>query len=607
MRPFKSARTLFLLAALAGAVTGCTKSSPTEPSRPTPNAPLPPDAVVTFTVTVTATPAVLQTGTNNSSSIVVQVRRNDNGQNPPDLTPITLNTSLGEFGSVGSGQQTVALQLVGGQARAVLFPGTSAGTAVVRATVDGSTSAGAANIQIGQQATFFISSVTPGVGSPDGGEEVTINGGGFDQPVRVTFNGAAATVRSVSANSIRVVVPSAIAAGVTVGVGQSVPVSVGVTINVNETGQATDTLANGFTYSLTTSNRQPQIFSISPTSGSNDGGTRVTIVGQNFESPLQVFFGTGNNATTFDGVEATLESVSANQIVAITPAARGFGSNNSNKIVNLLVKNVNSGLSAVSVGLFRYGTNVQITSFAPGQAIYNVPTTVTIFGNGFSDPAAVGLGGFAATVLSVSGTEIVVRSPVIRVTSCADVSGQIVVTNINDGNSASIPGPFVYRVPKPVVGNLQPNLFAQSGGTSVTIHGANFIQPLRVLIGGLAATINSVSADGTQIVATVPSYTQPFPTLPCDDNQDGTQGQRNQDVSVDVQVINLETTCTDTATKALTYHPSDTTCRNDTGTPPAVAQCADGIDNDGDGLIDFGPAATNDPQCTSAADNDERN
>ena len=37
--------------------------------------------------------------------------------------------------------------------------------------------------------------------------------------------------------------------------------------------------------------------------------------------------------------------------------------------------------------------------------------------------------------------------------------------------------------------------------------------------------------------------------------------------------------------------------------PPPVAQCADGLDNDGDGLIDF-PA---DPGCVDAADNDEFN
>ena len=39
--------------------------------------------------------------------------------------------------------------------------------------------------------------------------------------------------------------------------------------------------------------------------------------------------------------------------------------------------------------------------------------------------------------------------------------------------------------------------------------------------------------------------------------------------------------------------------------PPPRLQCSDTIDNDGDGKIDFGTGANNDPGCTSATDNDE--
>ena len=38
---------------------------------------------------------------------------------------------------------------------------------------------------------------------------------------------------------------------------------------------------------------------------------------------------------------------------------------------------------------------------------------------------------------------------------------------------------------------------------------------------------------------------------------------------------------------------------------PTAMQCGDGIDNDNDGKIDFGTATTNDPGCSSLADNDE--
>jgi prepilin-type N-terminal cleavage/methylation domain-containing protein len=36
-----------------------------------------------------------------------------------------------------------------------------------------------------------------------------------------------------------------------------------------------------------------------------------------------------------------------------------------------------------------------------------------------------------------------------------------------------------------------------------------------------------------------------------------------------------------------------------------MPQCSDGLDNDGDGKIDFGGAGTNDPQCSGVGDNNE--
>src|SRR5918999_170487 len=240
----------------------------------------------------------------------------------------------------------------------------------------------------------------PGAGpSPQGGETVTILGGGFDQPVRVTFNGAAATVRSVGPNRIVVTTPSAAAAGVDVGVGETESVSVTVTINVNEVNQASDTLDNGFTYALGGGTDQPQVFSVSPASGTNDGGTRVTIVGTGFQAPVQVLFGLGESATSFNGVEANVVSVSSNQIVAVTPPARGFGQNLTNQVVDVLVKNVNTGFSTVSRQQFKYGVDVLITSMGPGSGPFTGGTTVTLHGQGFDDPVAVSLGGVGQSVI----------------------------------------------------------------------------------------------------------------------------------------------------------------------------------------------------------------
>ena len=161
MKSLKILTPALLLTVLA--LTACTSSSK-EPQQ-TPTTPVPPVPVTTFNVSVTANPSQITLGSGNSSStITVTVRRSDTGQAPPDLTPVTLTTTLGSFGSATSGTQTLNLQLVGGQATAVLFPGTAVGTATIKAQV--STSSGAATVQIDQAATFFVGSVQPSLGSP---------------------------------------------------------------------------------------------------------------------------------------------------------------------------------------------------------------------------------------------------------------------------------------------------------------------------------------------------------------------------------------------------------------------------------------------------------
>lgn len=606
---------LFLLfPLLLTLAVGCQSDTPSEPSGSgTTIPPQAPPQTVTYNITVTPSPAQLAAGSSTSSTITVQVRRSDNGQVPPDLTPLTLTTTLGDFGSFGSGVRSLELQLVNGQAQAVLFPGTNAGTATVRAQVD--SSAGAANIQIGTQATFFVSSVSPGVGSPQGGEEVTINGGGFDGPVRVTFNGAAAQVRSVTPDRIRVLTPSAVAAGVDVGVGQSAPVTVSVTINVNEQGSATDSLANGFTYALGTSTQQPQFFSISPASGSNDGGTTATIVGTGFQAPVQVFFGNGT-VTSFTGIEATVQSVTPNQIIVTTPAARGFGLDNVNQTVDILIRNQNTGFATVATDRFTYGTDVLITAVGPGIGDFRGGTTVTIQGQGFDDPVAVSLGGIGQTVLSVTGTQIVVRTSGILLTTCP-ASGFVQVTNwrvvnIETGDFDDAPElGFQYTVPLPQIFGINPSS-GNPGTTTATITGTNFSSNVQVLFGdatnGAAAQVLSTSPTSISIRVPNPPTGFTFNTEPCDGNGDGNPGgTRNVATPISVTVRNLDgTNCVTTLSNVFTLNPPNTTCTGDTTTPPPAPQCSDGIDNDGDGRIDFNAnPALGDPQCTSPADNSE--
>lgn len=600
-------------------LAGCQSDSPTEPSGGTitPKPPVPP---VTTTVSVTANPPQITAGSQTPVTITVDVRRSD-GTIPADQTPVTVTTSLGEFGSLGGGQTTTTLQLVNGRAQTILFPGATIGQATVRAEVAGSS--GFTNVQIGQGATFFIAAITPSVGSPQGGEDVTIQGGGFVSPVRVTFNGTAAQVLSVSSDRIRVRTPSAVAAGIpNIPVGETRPVNVVVTIRVNETGQTQDTLPNGFVYAQGGGILQPQVFSVTPSSGSNDGGTTVQIIGDGFEAPVQVFFGQGS-AAGFNGVEATVTSVTRTRITAITPAARGFGQANLNQLVNVLVKNLNTGFSTVGTQLFKYGSQVLITSMGPGSGPAGGGTLVTIHGQGFDEPVAVSLGGIGQFVVSVTGSEIVFRTSGVTVSSCPPggiitVSG-VSVTNIETGDSATSNLGFNYTVPVPVIFGVNPQ--AGGVGSSVVISGRDFAQNVQVLFGdatnGSSANITNQTF-GTTDTVTVTVPTPPngfsFSTEPCDGNSDGIPGgTRNIATPITVNVRNLDGTgCVATLSNAFTLSPQNTTCTGDNSTPPPSPQCSDGVDNDSDGLIDHSsvnpagpPNGDPDPGCSSPTDNSE--
>ena len=507
------------------------------------------------------------------------MRRNDTGQAPADGTVVALTTTLGGFNGVG-GPQSVSLQLVNGRASAALFAGTDVGTATVSATVGGNS--GAASVRIGQPATFFVSSIQPNLGDPAGGQTVTIQGGGFTAPVRVTFNNAAAVVRSVTPTQIVAVTPSATAAGVTVGVGQTGTATITVTNNAGQPNQATDSLAAGFTYSFGGGpGGQPQVFSVLPASGTNDGGTRVTITGTGFQAPVQVLFGRGASATTFNGIEATVVSVTPTQIIAITPAARGFGQNLSNTVVDVLVKNASSGFSTVSPSQFKYGTNVQITALqGPGSGPATGGSTLTVLGNGFNSPVTVTLHFTSANlsvpqlVLNTTGTQVVFQtSAAPRPTSCPAggiiSADSITVTNVDNGDSATAGIGFNFLLPLPQITSISPS----SGGTGspVVLTGLNFPtgdRPTVVfgdLTNGSSATVTNFSSGSVTVTVPNPPQGFAFLTQPC-----GTGGTQKIPTPINITVQD-SIGCSSTFKNGFLLSPSDSSCQGQTPTPPPTA------------------------------------
>lgn len=560
-----------LAMAFALALGGCDSDDVTGPteSRTSP----PPTSATNnsqWSINVTASPNevnINQTAT-GSSEILVSARRADNNSQVPVGTTALLTTTSGSL-STPEGQVGNSVPIVfdaAGQARASLVTGTfaNAGQVIVRAQIQSSFGQAVIRMIEVEVPPFLLTTVTPSFGPPSGGTNVTINGSGFVGPVQVFFDGQPAVARVAGSTRISARTPA-----IDLEAGQSRLVSVSVTNAVGSTNPqvptASQTLPNAFRYTRSASPTRLQILSLSPRSGPNEGGTRVTIRGEGFGQEAQVFFGDTSTLT----VEATVLSITSTEIVALTPPAIGQNAGNQDTLVPVEVLDPSSGERDVFAAAFQYGSPsapILITSVAPNQVEYLGGDSVTIFGTGFDEPVAVEAGLIAQQVTAVSGTEILFRSVGANI-GCTQVSGPVRVTNIETGRSAT--GPNFSYVP------IRPRLLGVTGsggdnvgrsGEVVTVTGSprsfgiGFDPPVRVTFGGTPVSNPTVSNNGTTITVRVPEFSGDFPQEVCCTLADGTEITGNTFAFVDVTAVNLPTTCSDTFAGAWGYIPPNNTC-----------------------------------------------
>src|SRR5262249_37390401 len=144
-------------------------------------------------------------------------------------------------------------------------------------------------------------------------------------------------------------------------------------------------------------NTPPASIQVSPATGIIDGGTAVSISGQNFRSGAQVYFG---------GLAASgVQVFSSSQIQAITPS-------NIPGMTNVVVVN-SDGTWGVQASAFSYTAQPpQITSVSP---LAGTPgTAVTIAGTEFGtnvENLDVRFNGVAATIMAVSNTWVTAVVP----------------------------------------------------------------------------------------------------------------------------------------------------------------------------------------------------
>ena len=228
------------------------------------------------------------------------------------------------------------------------------------------------------------------------------------------------------------------------------PVTVSATASLGPKDIAVS--ANGVTSVLSGGivivNPQPSSIVVAPTSGTVDGGTGVSISGQNFRSGAQVFFG---------GLPATnVQVVNSTTIQAVTPTNAAGGT-------NVVVVN-SDGTWGVETNAFTYsGLPPQISNVSPlsGPPATLVNITGAEFSSRISDVAVL-FNGVPGTVVSTSRTSVTAVVPFSATTGVVtvNVAGQ------------SVTGPVFTVTAAPVSTNLALTttkfIDATAGGTTLT-------------------------------------------------------------------------------------------------------------------------------------------
>lgn len=211
---------------------------------------------------------------------------------------------------------------------------------------------------------------------------------------------------------------------------------------------------------------------ISPNQGSTAGGTTVTITGTNLANALSVHFGskaatiTANTATS---VTVTSPSGSGTVPVTVTTAA---GTSNP--------------LSFFYIGAPFKSNLSPITGVTAGGNI------VTINGTGLSTASAVHFGSATATPTVVNDGQLTVAVPAGTGPGPVSVS----VTTAGGTNNGLT---YTY-VGAPTITTLDPNSGPASGGTVVTITGANFSTTQSVTFGAVPAAFSVISDTSLSVV-----------------------------------------------------------------------------------------------------------
>ena len=552
---------LFALLVVLAVFAGCKGESPTAPTAGgggTPGGTPPP---VGANITLSAANPSPAAG--SSTAITATVTQ---GGNPvPAGTAVEFVTNFGTFRSTG---QATAIVTTNAQGVAVVeITSAAGGTANVQAFVNNATAStrvtfGAAPVTPPTPNTAAtITSIDPTSGGPEGGTTVTVRGTNFRAPIRVFFDlgggdrrEAFVVPNSITATSFQVISPA-----VNLGAGQTLEATVQAIIEQGTPNEQVVSSPLPFTYRR--AQLTPSITTVSPDNGPFNGGTRITIFGDGFESPVQVSFSPDGTAWH----QMQVVNVTFNQIIAITPNARDITADGSETLlgpVNLRVINITSATEATKTAVFRYVAKMAITTVRPLLGSSLGGTDVTIDGIGFDQPLQVFIGGVAAQVLRVSGSQILARTGALP-SPCQSGGGSIQIINTNNGDSVDAAQSFQFIGVPPIITTVtSAGGFIPGSTATVTVQnpgvGLLGTANIRFLIGSTTVVPTpSVIAQGTGDVTfsvPIPLSGFDFPTVACT-TAAATPGTQLGPLDVTLTFQNVTTGCSDSLPNGFRVNP----------------------------------------------------
>jgi IPT/TIG domain len=378
----------------------------------------------------------------------------------------------------------------------------------------------------------WVDSVVPGYVPVTGNTTLTVRGANFANTTALAcsftaaHSDAAAVVTSevqwLSSTAVRCTAPAAeafftAAAAVVAAAAVHVPFAVKLTVTVNGVGPSADVGGSGGAASLlyfataTTT-------AVVPASGSELGGTVVTVAGTSFaQSPeLVCRFG--------ELTAVPAQWISNTSVTCVTPAAAPAAA-----ALQVVVSNNGVDFDAAAANAtYSYRPAVVVHSFAPTAGRLTGGTLVTVAAAGvlrsdavlcqFGTTTVAGavINSTAATTGTAadSNTDVVVQCRAPAAVAARAVALRISVNNGGDWSSSSSSSGaakaqlFSYYA-APTVQQLQPSVGTAAGGTAVTVIGTNFLlaeavkSPVLCQFGSAVATA-AVSVSATEVVCTAP-------------------------------------------------------------------------------------------------------